>query len=86
MDIKNLCSEYNMYITMELGLSENTVLNYSHDIEDYTDYLNKVRNKFDSNDINVEDIRSFLAHLKRDHISTSSMSRKLSSIKSLFFV
>ena len=82
MDIKNLCSEYNMYITMELGLSENTVSNYSHDIEDYTDYLNKVRNKYSSNDITVEDIRSFLAHLKRDHISSSSMSRKLSSIKS----
>ena len=82
MDIKNLCSEYNMYITMELGLSENTVSNYRHDIVDYTDYLNKVRNKFDSNDITVEDIRSFLAHLKRDHISSSSMSRKLSSIKS----
>ena len=25
MDIKDLCSEYNMYISMELGLSENTV-------------------------------------------------------------
>lgn len=82
MQIKNLCSEFNMYITMELGLSENTCINYSHDVEDYTDYLVNVRNKEDSEDITVEDIRSFLAHLKRDHISSSSMSRKLSSIKS----
>ena len=82
MNVKNLCSEYNMYLTMELGLSENTVLNYTHDIEDYTDYLIKVRNKSESEDINVDDIRSFLAHLKRNHITSSSMSRKLSSIKS----
>lgn len=82
MDIKDLCSEYNMYVSMELGLSENTVESYYHDIEDYTDYLYDVRGKQDSNDITVEDIRSFLAHLKRSHISPSSMSRKLSSIKS----
>lgn len=82
MNVKNLCSEYNMYVTMELGLSENTVLNYTHDIEDYTDYLVKVRSKDNAEDIDVDDIRSFLAHLKRNHITSSSMSRKLSSIKS----
>ncbi len=67
---------------MELGLSDNTVESYYHDVEDYTTYLCDVRGKNDSNDITVEDIRSFLAHLKRGHISPSSMSRKLSSIKS----
>ena len=82
MNVKNLCSEYNMYLTMELGLSDNTVINYSHDIDDYTDYLVSVRKKDESEDITVDDIRSFLAHLKRDHITSSSMSRKLSSIKS----
>ena len=82
MNIKNLASEYNMYIMIELGLSENTIINYTHDIEDYIDYLMKVRNVSESENISVDDIRSFLAHLKRDHISASSMSRKLSAIKS----
>lgn len=82
MNISNLCSEYNMYLTIELSLEENTIINYSHDVKDYTDYLVKVRNVVDSNDITVDDIRSFLAHLKRNHISASSMSRKLSAIKS----
>ena len=82
MNLSNLKSEYNIYITMELSLSENTCYNYAHDVSEYCDYLERVRHKMFADEVNVEDIRSYLASLKRKHITASSMSRKLSSIKS----
>ena len=82
MNLNNLKSEYNMYITMELGLSENTCYNYAHDVLEYCDYLINVRKKLFPDEINVDDVRSYLASLKRKKITSSSMSRKLSSIKS----
>lgn len=82
MNLSNLKSEYNIYITMELSLSENTCYNYAHDVSEYCDYLERVRGKLFPDEVNVEDIRSYLASLKRKHVTASSMSRKLSSIKS----
>lgn len=82
MNLSNLKSEYNIYITMELALSENTCSNYAHDVSDYCDFIERVRNKVFPDEISVEDIRSYLSSLKRKHISASSMSRKLSAIKS----
>lgn len=82
MDLNNLKSEYYMYITMELGLSENTCSNYAHDVNEYVLYLEKVRNIYLPEEVSVDDIRSYLASLKRKKITNSSMSRKLSSVKS----
>jgi len=80
--MSNYIIEYEMYIKTELGLSENTAINYLKDINTYCDYLVKNRNVMDPNDININDVRGFLATLKRKNITPSSISRKLSSIKS----
>ena len=71
-----------MYITTELGLSKNTCDNYLKDNEDYLKYLMKYRNVSDPKDISANDIRSYLVTLKRKNLTSSSISRKLSSIKS----
>lgn len=71
-----------MYITTELGLSKNTCDNYLKDNEDYLKYLMKYRNVYDPKDISANDIRSYLVTLKRKNLTSSSISRKLSSIKS----
>ena len=42
----------------------------------------KYRNVCDPKDISVNDIRSYLVTLKRKNLTSSSISRKLSSIKS----
>ena len=78
----NYIIEYEMYIKTELGLGENTTENYLRDIKAYADYLTKNRNVMDPNDIEVNDVRGFLATLKRKNNSSASISRKLSSIKS----
>lgn len=71
-----------MYITTELGLSKNTCDNYLKDNKDYLKYLMKYRNVSDPKDISANDIRSYLVTLKRKNLTSSSISRKLSSIKS----
>ena len=78
----NYLIEYEMYITTELGLSKNTCDNYLKDNEDYLKYLMKYRNVCDPKDISANDIRSYLVTLKRKNLTSSSISRKLSSIKS----
>ena len=82
MDMKNLPKEYRMHLVTELHLSSNTVESYFSDIEKYMDYIIKVRKRLDPADITVEDVRSYLASLKRNNISSSSQSRKLSALKS----
>lgn len=82
MNLSNLKNEYNIYITMELGLSDNTCSNYSRDIEEYCNYITNIRGKFMPDEITVDDIRSYLSSLKRRKNSSASMSRKLSSVKS----
>ncbi len=80
--MNNFLIEYEMYITTELGLSKNTCDNYLKDISDYLNYLSKYRSCKMPQDITVNDIRAYLATLKRKNLSSSSLSRKLSSIKS----
>lgn len=80
--LQNYIAEYTLYIKTEIKLSNNTCESYISDITEYCLFLEKNRNITDPKDISVEDIRSFLAKLNRDHITASSQSRKLSSLKS----
>lgn len=74
--------EYKLYLNTELRLSENSINSYLTDIIKYCEFLEKERNIIDPEQITVDDVRSFLALLNREHISPSSQSRKLSALKS----
>lgn len=74
--------EFEYYLSGVLALSKNTVDNYLSDIEKYCDFLTKYRARTHPEDISTEDIRAYLAALKRRHIATSSQARKLTAIKS----
>lgn len=74
--------EYQYYISGELSLSNNTCESYCRDVEQYAEYLMKYRNITSPNQIDVDDLRSYLTSLKNKHITPSSQSRKLSAIKS----
>lgn len=80
--MNNYLIEYEMYITTELGLSKNTIENYLKDINDYINYLTKYRKIDEPNLIQSNDVRGYMVSLKRKNLSASSMSRKLSSVKS----
>ena len=80
--INNYVQEYELYLNNELVLSTNTCDNYMRDIKAYVEYIIEYRGIFEPNDITIDDIRSYLASLKRKKINPSSLSRKLSAIKS----
>lgn len=80
--LQDFIAEYTLYIKTEIKLSKNTCESYIRDITEYCTFLEKNRSIIDPRDITVDDIRSFLSKLNREHITPSSQSRKLSSLKS----
>lgn len=78
----NYIKEYEYYLHGSLSLSNNTCEAYISDINKYVDFLLKYRNIKVPEDISLDDIRSYLASLKRHNISPGSVARILTSIKS----
>jgi len=74
--------EYQYYLHGELNLSKNTCNSYLNDIEKYLSYLQTTRKISDVKEIETDDIRQYLALLKRKGLSGTSRSRKLTSIRS----
>jgi integrase/recombinase XerD len=78
----NYIKEYEYYLHGSLSLSNNTCMAYLSDVTKYSEYLLKYRGVKEPEDITIDDIRSFLASLKRHNLSSTSMARFLTSIKS----
>ena len=77
----NLIIEYRYYLQSEKMMSKNGVAAYVRDITKYIDYLKS--KKFDDiMDVTSDDISSYLLYLKRQKMTSTSISRSLSSIKS----
>ena len=74
-------NEYKYYVSGDLRLSENTIVSYKNDLEQYLIYLEK-KGITNPNDIKVEDLRAYLRNLKNKQTAPSSQLRKLSAIKS----
>ncbi|QVK19222.1 site-specific tyrosine recombinase XerD [Mycoplasmatota bacterium] len=76
-NIDYLIDEFNHYLLIERGLSQNTITSYNNDIIQYSDYL-KVT---DINLIKREHIIEFLNHLHDLNLKPKSIARKISAIK-----
>lgn len=75
----NLISEYLNYIEIEKGLSSNTSLAYERDISSFMDFCDT-----DISSITKLHVSSFILHLKENNLTQTSISRKISAIKSFF--
>jgi integrase/recombinase XerD len=80
--MENYLNEYQYYLSGERNLSANTTAGYARDIHAYLEFITKIRHRNDPEDVEIEDVRAYLASLKRKHIAASSQSRKLTAIKS----
>ena len=71
------------YLFIEKGLSQNTVKAYENDI---LSFLNWVKNTPNLNYLNLkeEDINKYIAYLFKSKLKSSSVNRKISSLKSLY--
>lgn len=68
------------YLTVEKGLSSNTITAYSTDLSRYLDFIEK-SGRHELADISTTDISSFLATLQQSKIGARSRARCLSAIR-----
>ena len=73
--------EFSYYLTGEKMLSNNTAAGYETDLIKYCEYLKANRNVFEVGDVRKEDIEAYLALLKKNGFTATSISRKLTAIK-----
>ena len=72
--------EFLDYLSVERGLSKNTILSYGEDLKKFALYLeSKDINKLDT--VKRSDITKFMLHLKDSGLSSNSVSRNLVAIK-----
>lgn len=71
------------YLSVERGLSRNTIVSYRRDLQDYLDYLTGQKvNSLDKADRSR--ITDFMHELKRLGLNANSIARKLAAIKSFY--
>jgi len=76
-----LISEYVTNLELERGLSRNTLLAYENDILEFFDYFSDIENP---KEIKRSHFSKYMMHLAEDNIKSSSITRKMASIKGFF--
>ena len=72
------------YLAFEKRYSANTILSYQNDLSAFFEYLAIEYQVSDLKEITPSIIRTWLASLKENKISSKSINRKISSLKSFF--
>lgn len=73
------------YLSVEKGYSDATVRSYSTDLEQFADYLRRVKRDIEKpGRINRDHVRGYLADMHRTRLTKTSMGRKLSSLRAYF--
>tara|TARA_B100000579_G_scaffold418716_1_gene416570 strand:- start:348 stop:1250 length:903 start_codon:yes stop_codon:yes gene_type:complete len=70
-------------LLLEKGLSENTIKAYSNDCQAFNKWL-FIKKRYAATDSSESDIENYLKYLKSINLSSSSINRKLSSLKHFF--
>ena len=79
---KNVLSEYKIYLLKELNVSNNTIISYERDINEYLEYLGN--NHINYLKINRDNVINYLKFLDVKKLKNSTISRKISSIRGFY--
>lgn len=82
MILDTYLKEYIYYLKISKNLSKNTILSYQRDLNEYLSFIKKNYSIRDFNQVSKEHILNFQRSLSRKQNSTSTITRKLSSIRS----
>jgi integrase/recombinase XerC len=72
------------YLKFEKRFSQHTVIAYTKDLEDFFSYLNTEYGQIALNEISHSFIRSWLVSMKENKLTSRSLNRKISTLKSFF--
>lgn len=78
MQQKDYIQEFETYLLLEKGLSENTTINYIRDLQQFFTYMKK-----DIGEIEEQDIIHYLKYLN-EHYATTSIVRKMVTLRQFF--
>lgn len=81
MDVNNALDKYINYISIEKGLSKNTIESYLNDIIKFLNFYNE---KTDTSEFSDDDIEDYVLNLSTSGMSVSSILRIISSIKGFY--
>ncbi|MFH1868571.1 MAG: site-specific tyrosine recombinase XerD [Candidatus Omnitrophota bacterium] len=81
MAMNNMVLEFLDYLSVERGLSDNTISAYKTDLYKYTEYLDKEKRRLHLDEATRNDIRDYMMFQKDRGLSPNSISRNLVSIK-----
>ncbi|NOZ61940.1 MAG: tyrosine recombinase XerC [Calditrichaeota bacterium] len=78
--------QYLNYLKSERSYSTHTITAYSHDLQQFYDFLEKNfgLNRCSPADIDRQKLRSFLANLKKRDFRATTLNRKIACLKSFF--
>lgn len=82
--VEKLLNNYIRYLEVERHASPYTVRNYTHDLRHFLEFLN-MENVATLEDVDRKLLRRYIASLQEQGFQKSSLSRKLSALRSFYF-
>ncbi len=82
--VEKLLNNYTRYLEVERHASPYTVRNYIHDLRHFLEFLN-MENVATLEDVDRKLLRRYIASLQEQGFEKSSLSRKLSALRSFYF-
>ncbi len=77
-----LLKEFQDYLLVEKGLSENSIFSYSYDLKKFQSFLSD--NKKNFLEVKTEDISNFLKEQKKRKISSRSLARAVAALRQFY--
>ena len=77
-----LIKEFQDYLLVEKGLSENSIFSYSYDLKKFQEYLGRQKKGFV--EVRSDDITDFLSEQKRKKISSRSLARAVAALRQFY--
>ena len=83
MQWANALKDYQIYLRLERGLSENSISSYTYDIQGFIDYIETYSPQLTITNCQKADTQAYIYHLAKN-INALSQSRQISGLKSFF--
>lgn len=83
MQWENALKDYQIYLRLERGLSENSISGYTYDIQGFINYIETYSSQLTIANCQKEDTQAYVYHLAKN-VNARSQSRQISGLKSFF--
>ena len=83
MQWENALMDYQIYLRLERGLSENSISSYTYDIQGFIDYIETYSPQLTITNCQKADTQAYIYHLAKN-MNARSQSRQISGLKSFF--